>query len=200
MRHQLIEMGAQPADARVERREASLGARLHDGAFHHGQHQRRGLARLGHARGAQARLDVAAPRREVARDELVRRGVLGIDLERQPADRAAVLTAGVDEALPVAFEQREDALEGIGRLAPGRADDVRLEQFDIRVEHRPEQVILALEEVVEAAAVGLRAHQDVGQPGRRVPPLPEEVAGGLDDAFPGVTKGGRGGGHVDLVE
>ena len=107
-----------------------------------------------------------------------------------------VLTAGVDEALPVAFEQREDALDGIGRLTPGRTNDVRLEQLDVRVEHRPEQVVLALEEVVEAAAVRLGAHQDVGQPRGRVAALPEEVARGLDDAFPGVAKGGRGGGHV----
>ena len=94
----------------------------------------------------------------------MRRRVLGIDLERQPADRAAVLTAGVDETLPVAFEQREDALDRIGRLTPGRAHDVRLEQLDVRVEHGPEQGVLALEEMVEAAAVGLGAGEDLGQP------------------------------------
>ena len=95
----------------------------------------------------------ADPAAKVLRDQLMRRAILGIDLERQPSQRASVLAVGLEDADAIARQDREDAFDRIAGLPERRIDHLRTESFQILFEHRFQQSLLALEEVVEAAAV-----------------------------------------------
>jgi hypothetical protein len=73
-------------------------------------------------------------------------------------------------------------------LVEGRLDDVRAEQVLVRFEDRQEDVVLALEEVIEAAAVRAGTLEEFGEPGRRVALFPEESAGDFHDPLPGCRR------------
>jgi len=62
-------MYAKLTDASVERFDRTIGSRLHDGAFHHRQHERRDLVGAPHPGRAQARFDRLLPGREILRDQ-----------------------------------------------------------------------------------------------------------------------------------
>ena len=49
--------------------------------------------------------------------------VLGVDFQRQAAERAAVAALRLQDALAVAAENREDALDGVVCGCEGRVDD-----------------------------------------------------------------------------
>ena len=82
-------MQPQLADAGVVRLERSIGARLHDGTFHDGEHEGRDVAGLGNPAFAHARLHRLAPRGEILGDERMRGDILRVEFQRQAADRAA---------------------------------------------------------------------------------------------------------------
>jgi hypothetical protein len=58
--------------------------------------------------------------------------------------------------------------------------------MDIAIKHRQQQVALALEEVIETAAVGVGTVQYLGNGGIGVTLLPEQVRGRFQDAVAGV--------------
>ena len=68
----------------------------------------------------------------------------------------------------------------------GGADDERLEQVAVGLEDGAEDRVLAVEKVVEAAAVGAGAREQLGESCRGVALLPEQEAGGLDNPLAGI--------------
>jgi len=123
----------------------------------------------------------------------VRGAILGIDLEGEAAEWAAVFRVGHEDALPVAGEDREDAFRGLVGRGECRVDDHGAEGEQVALEHFAEEGFLALEEVVEAAGVDLGVGEEVGHARAGESAFPEEVAGGVDEA----VAGGDGLGHVD---
>ena len=113
--------------------------------------------------------------------------VFGVELQRQPADGAAVLAVRAEQTLAVRVEQGEDALDGRGVLVEHRLDDLRVEQVFVGLEHRSQHGVFALEEVIEAAAVGAGPLEQFREACGGVALLPEQVPGGLDDALAGVA-------------
>ena len=99
-----------------------------------------------------------------------------------------VLAVRADEPPAVRVEQGKDALDGRLVLVEGRLDDVRVEQVLVRFEDGPQDGVLALEEVIEAAAVRARPLEQFREPGRRVAFFPEEFARRLHDPLPGVAR------------
>src|SRR5450432_3789862 len=99
--------------------------------------------------------DGADPALKVLRDERVRGEILWVDLEGEAAERAAVLGIGDEDALAVAGENREDALDGVVCLRVGGIDDHGAEGEEVALEHLAEERLLTLEEVVEAPRVHL---------------------------------------------
>jgi hypothetical protein len=115
-----------------------------------------------------------------------------VQLEREAADRAAAGAPGDDDQLAVPAEQREHALDGVVDTFPhGRQQ--HLVDAALGLQHRDQHVLLAGEEVVEAAAVRVGALEEIGHAGRLVALLPEVLHRRMDDALP------RGGAGVDLI-
>jgi hypothetical protein len=65
---------------------------------------------------------------------------------------------------------------------------------EVAGEDLAEECLFAVEEVVEAAGVDVGVGEEVGHGGAGVAALPEEVAGGVDEA----VAGGCGGWHRDF--
>ena len=103
--------------------------------------------------------------------------------------RASVAALRRHQALAVAFQDGEDALDGIAMTQKGGLDDDRVEAFQIGFEHGKQESFLGCEEVVEAAAIGLSAFEDFGHAGGGVAFFPEEIAGGIEQAGAGVVNG-----------
>src|SRR5690349_1151666 len=83
------------------------------------------------------------------------------DLERKPPDRAAEGAIGLYNQSPVARQQGEDPFNGIADSLPCRIEHLRPEQCEIAIENRKKQVLLAIEEMVEASAVNLRTGKEI---------------------------------------
>ena len=115
------------------------------------------MGRQAIARGFQATADGGGPGGEVGGDAVVDRQIFSLDLERQPADGTAVLAAGGEELVAIAFEDGEDALDGIVLAGEGGPQDGGFEPVEIVVEDGEEEGFLAGEDVVEAAAIDLGA-------------------------------------------
>jgi hypothetical protein len=81
---------------------------------------------------------------------------LVVQLERQAVDRAAVGALGHHDQLAVLREQREHAVDRVGYVLPHGLDQHRVDPGDVGLEHGEQHVLLAGEEMVEAAAVGAR--------------------------------------------
>src|SRR5579863_7487725 len=153
------EIVAKLANARVKRLDRTMRTRLHHAAFHHRQDEQRELSAVKASREAVAGvfekpLHRARPAGEVLGDGGVYVDPCRVDLERQPPNRAAVSTAGHEYPLAIAVEQSENALDGVGGLGSQRLDQNGLEVSLVPVQHGAQQVFLALEEVIKAAAVG----------------------------------------------
>lgn len=108
-------MGSQLADARVVRFNRSIGARLHDRSFHDRQHERPDVSRVGEPGFANTCLDDVSPGGEVLGDKRMRGNIFGVEFEREAANGTTVLAVGGHQALPIAFEQAEDALDSAAR-------------------------------------------------------------------------------------
>ena len=57
--------------------------------------------------------------------------ILRVQLKREPANRTPVLAVGAREALPIAFEQGEDAVDRLSVSLEDGADDERIEQVAV---------------------------------------------------------------------
>jgi hypothetical protein len=181
----------------IERLEAAVRPGLQDAAFHRGEDEGRqrleiGAARQAIARRFQAAADGAGPRREIARDQLVRGQILGLDFQRQPSQRTAVAAFGGEQPFAIAFEDSEDALDGVAMPGEGRLHHHRVETLQVAFQHCQQQSLLTGEEVVKAAAIGLRALQQLRHAGGGVALLPEEVARGVQQAGAGGVRFGFG--------
>jgi hypothetical protein len=144
--------------------------------------------------GQDAFFDSSDPGGEVFGDEFVGGTVLGVDLQGEPAERAAVLAVGGEDAAAIAGEDGEDALDGVWCGGEGGVDDDGAEGVEVATEDLAEESLFAFEEVVEAAGVDVGVGEEVGHGGAGVAALPEEVAGGVDEP----VAGGRGGWHRDF--
>ena len=72
---------------------------------------------------------------------------------------------------------------GLRRGREGRIDDHGAEKLCILLEHGAKQGFLAVEEVIEAAGVDLGVGEEFGHAGTGKAALPEEKAGGVDQAI-----------------
>src|SRR5581483_9691159 len=170
-----FKIASQFADARIEWFDVPVGPRLHEAALHDREDEAGGLVRPRHVRGTKARFDRVFPRGKIPGDRFVRRRVLGIDLERQPTDRTAVATPGGEKPLAVSIEQSENAFDRIGGLFPRGANDMGLEERHVGDENGPQQRILTVEKMIEAAAVRAGTVENLGEARRAVAFFPEEM-------------------------
>src|SRR5689334_3965002 len=122
------------------------------------------------------------------------------DLEREPSDRAAESAIGLKNLGPVARQQGEDPFDGIADSFPSRIEHLRPEQCEIAIENRKKQVLFAIEEMVEASAVNLRAGKEIVHARIGVALLPKQINRGLDQAFASGRGCGRGSHRRILVE
>jgi hypothetical protein len=182
-------MLAELSDAAVEGLDGGVGAGEHDSAFHYGQNVSReglGVGLLGEIRDLlNAFAHGSDPAAKVFGDQVVRGAVLGVDFEGQAAQGTAVLAAGLEDALAVAFENREDALDGPRGARVGGIDDRGPEGFEVDLEDGAKQSLFTFEEVIEAAGVDARVSQEVGHAGAGEAAFPEKMAGGGDQAVAG---------------
>ena len=193
-------MLAELFDGAVEGGDGAVGARDHDAAFHDGEDiggEGFGVGVFGEAGFdlVDALADCADPTLEVFGDEFVGGSVFGVDLEGEAAEGAAVLAVSLEDAAAVAGEDGEDALDGLVGLGEGGVDDHGAQGVEVALEDFAEEGLFALEEVVEAAGVDLSVSEEVGHAGPGESSLPEEVAGGVDEA----VACGEGGGHGEKV-
>ena len=164
---------------------------MQDAAFHGaedegGQRVEIGAAAKAGTGGFQTAANGGGPCGEVAGDELVGRKILGLDFQRKAAQRAAVAALGGKQAFAVAFEDGEDALDGIAMAQESGLDDGGIEALQISFEHGKQEGFLGREEVVETAAVGLSAFEDFGHAGSGVAFFPEEITGCLEQTGAGI--------------
>jgi hypothetical protein len=161
---------------------------LHDAALHDGEDEccqsvQIAIARQAVAGVLQAAADGARPAGEVGGDAAMRRQIFGLDFQGQPAQGAAVRTAGLHQPLAVSGQDREDAIDGIGLGRKCRLDDDGVQSFEITVQNGEQERFLTGEKVIEAAGVGFGAMQNLGDSGGRVAAFPEEVAGRFQEPF-----------------
>ena len=183
-------MLAELFDGAVEGFDGAVGARDHDAAFHDGEDvggEGFGVGVFGEAGFdlVDALADGGDPALEVFGDEFMGGAVFGIDLEGEAAERAAVTAVGLEDSAAVAGEDGEDALDGFVGLGEGGIDDHGAEGVEVALEDFAEEGLFALEEVVEAAGVDVGVGEEVGHAGSGEAALPEEVAGGVDEAVAG---------------
>ena len=189
-------MVAELFDGAVEGVDGAVGAGDHDAALHNGENvggEGFGVGAFGEAGFdlVDALADGGDPALKVFGDELVGGAVLGVDLEGEASEGAAVFATGLEDAAAVTGEDGEDALDGFVGLGEGGVDDHGSQGVEIAFEDFAEQGFFAFEEVVEAAGVDVGVGEEVGHAGAGESSLPEEVAGGVDEA----VAGGKGWGH-----
>lgn len=178
---------AQMRDGLVERSDFPGGTGLHHSALHGGEDEdgetvEVGLGGKAVARGFEKASDSSGPGGEVGRDAGVGGEIIGLDFESEAADGASVAIVGCGEALAIALKDSEDAVEGVFERGCGGFDDDRMQTFEVAVENGEKQGFLAFEEVIKAAAVGLSAVEEFGHAGGGEAFLPEEMAGGFEQA------------------
>ena len=91
------------------------------------------------------------PAAKIFGDELVGRTILRVDLQRQPSERAAILSIRDQNALAITFKDGEDALNRIGGRRICGFDDHGMERAKIAFKDFAKQRFFAVKEVVEAA-------------------------------------------------
>ncbi len=187
--------------ARSKGVDGAVGAGDHDAAFHDGEDV--GCEGVGVGVSGEAGLELvdaladgSDPALEVFGDEFVGGTVFWVDLEGQAAEGAAVAAFCLEDAVAVAGEDAEDALEGLVGLGEGGVDDHGAQGVEVAGEDFAEKGFFALEEVVEAAGVDVGVGEQVGHAGSGESSLPEEVAGGVDETV--SSRDGGGGGHFCL--
>src|SRR5438309_64638 len=163
-------MFPQLRDSTIERADVAEGPRLHHSALHDVQRELGEWAEVSAlaeaaARLLQAALDAIDPGAEIGGHQLADRRVGLVQLQREAADGAAVGAIGLDERTTVTAEQREHALDGIVDAAPGRLEQHWPNAVAIGFEDGDQHILLAGEEIIEAAAVDLAAAQYVGDRG-----------------------------------
>jgi len=126
----------------------------------------------------------------------MRRPVLRVDLQREPSQRAPILTVGLEDAHTVTGEDREDPFQRIVRLAERGIYHLRPQRFQVLFEHRLQQRLFAFEEMVEAAAVDPGMRQQVRHAGSREASLPEKEQRRVDQ----ILAGRRGFGHQKSLD
>ena len=183
-------MLAELFDGAIEGVDGAVGTGDHDAAFHDREDvggKGVGVGVFGEAGFDQvdALADGGDPALEVFGDELVGGAVFGVDLEGEAAEGATVFAAGLEDAAAVAGENGEDALDGLVGLGKGGIDDHGAQGVEIALEDFAEEGLFALEEVVETAGVDVGMCEEVGHAGSGESSLPEEVAGGVDEAVAG---------------
>jgi hypothetical protein len=134
---------------------------LHNSALHGGKDEGSQGVKIGMSgkpipRVLQESAHRSSPSREVRRDAGMRRQVLGLNFQSQAADRTSVLATCRDEALAVALKNTKDTLHGIGECCLSRLHDYRMQPVQVAIEQRQQQRFLALEKVIETAAIRLR--------------------------------------------
>lgn len=184
-------------DGAVEGVDGAVGAGDHDAAFHDGEDvgcEGFGVGVLGEAGLdlVDALADGGDPALEVFGDEFVGGAVFGVDLEGETAEGAAVPALGLEDAAAVTGEDAEDTLDGVVGLGEGGIDDHGTQGVEVTLEDFAEKGLFALEEVVEAAGVDVGVGEEVGHAGSGESSLPEEVAGGVDEAVACGESGGHG--------
>src|ERR1700691_980341 len=102
------------------------------------------------------------PTGEVYREQLAHGRVRLVKLEGQRADRAAVGAAAAVERSTVHGEQRKYFGNRVIDAFPRRRKQHCLNAVAVGLEHRKQQILLGGKEVIEAAGVGLRLLQQVG--------------------------------------
>jgi uncharacterized protein YndB with AHSA1/START domain len=115
----------------------------------------------------------------------MRWSVFGVDLEGEPANRAAIAAFGDEDALAVAGENGEDALEGFGCGGESGIDDHGAQKFHVLFEYGAEKGFFAVEEVIEAAGIDLGVGEKFGHAGTGKAAFPEEEARGVDETVAG---------------
>ncbi len=106
-------------------------------------------------------------------------------LNSQITDRASPGENRRDQALAVAVQNSEYALDWVALAGEDRLDYNRPEQLLVTVEDCQQQVFLALEVVVEAAAVDLGFLQDFRDTGALITLDPKQLSGSVNEAIAG---------------
>src|ERR1019366_479987 len=132
------------------------------------------------AEGFQTSANGGGPRGEIGGDAVVRREVFRLDLERQSPDGTAILASSGQQLLAIALQDGEDAPDRIAVTGKRGPLDGWLQTAQIIVQHGQQERLFAGEDVVETAAVHVRALQQFGHAGGGVAFLPEQVAGGVE--------------------
>ncbi len=145
----------------VEWRDPPIRPGLHNSAFHGSEDEDGQAVKIASGWKAFARLfqeaaDRSGPRREVGGDALMRGQVFSLDFESQTPDGASVPVTGGQKTLAVSLKNGEDARQRIGECRFSRLDDDWMQPFLVTVQESQQQGFLTIEEVIEAAAIGLR--------------------------------------------
>ena len=137
-------MLAELFDGAVEGVDGAVGAGDHDAAFHDGEDvggEGFGVGVFGQAGFdlVDALADGGDPAVKVFGDEFVGGAVFGVDLEGEPAEGAAVLAVGLEDAAAVAGEDGEDAFDGLVGLGEGGVDDHGAQGVEVAFEDFAEE-------------------------------------------------------------
>jgi hypothetical protein len=103
--------------------------------------------------------------------------ILGLDFESQAAYRASVPALSGDEALAVALQNTEYAIQRIGIFRFSGLGNYRFQPFLITIQQCQQQCFLAVEEVIEATAIRLRPVQQLGHSSGGESFLPKKITG-----------------------
>ena len=103
--------------------------------------------------------------------------ILGLDFESQAAYRASVPALSGDEALAVALQNTEYAIQRIGIFRFSGLGNYRFQPFLITIQQYQQQCFLAVEEVIEATAIRLRPVQQLGHSSGGESFLPKKITG-----------------------
>ena len=182
-----LEVLAKLFDGAVKGFDGAVGAGDHYSSFHDGEDvgcKGFGVGVFGEVGFdlVNALADCADPALKVFGDEFVGGAVFGVDLEGEAAEGAAVLAVSLEDPAAVAGEDGEDALDRLLRLGEGGIDDHGAQGVEIALEDFAEEGLFALEKMIEAAGVDVGVGEEVGHAGSGESSLPEEVAGGVDEA------------------
>lgn len=123
-----------------------MGSRLHDRAFHGRQHEYRETpaihgVRKPRASRFQATVNGVHPAFEVGRELLADRRIGFVELQRQVADRTAVVTVARFQQLSIRPEQRPDAFQRVRHASPRGGQQHGLEPRPVSLQDGDEQIL-----------------------------------------------------------
>jgi hypothetical protein len=188
---------AELLDSAVEGFDGAVGAGDHNASFHDGEDVGGEGVRVGIFGetvfdAVDAFADCGDPALKVFSDEFMGGAVLGVDFEGEAAEGTAVAAFGLKNAIAVAGEDGEDALDGLIGEGEGGIDHHGAEGMEVAFEDFAEKGFFAFKEVIEAAGVDLGMREEVGHAGAGITALPEEEACGVDEAVAGREGFGHG--------